>query len=184
MQAVRSPLLYSYGMHHPRGPNLRRSCTCSNASRVEVWCSVVDATYHGQASESIRGARALVVLCLADSATERQPVKVGYIFILPPCSSKTLWKDVHTALNRLQDLLANAPRDCSVRNPFWPSHHRVQEAECKQKLPPLSGLHPLQSLLVHDDCVRPEDAGLQASRWFVGYLRFDDWVRAISETRA
>lgn len=27
MHAVRSPLLYSYGMHHPRGPNFRRSCT-------------------------------------------------------------------------------------------------------------------------------------------------------------
>lgn len=25
IQAVRSPLLYSYGMHQPRGPNFRRS---------------------------------------------------------------------------------------------------------------------------------------------------------------
>lgn len=61
-----------------------------------------------------------------------------------------------------------------MASPYF-SHHRVQEAECKQKLPPLSSFHPLQSLLVHDDCVRPQDAGLQASRWFVGNLRSGRW---------
>lgn len=51
----------------------------------------------------------------------------------------------------------------------------MQEAEGKQKLPPLSGLHPLQPLLVHDDRVRPEDTSFQPRRWLVGDLCFD-WL--------
>lgn len=50
------------------------------------------------------------------------------------------------------------------------SYHRVEEAERKQQLPPLSSFHPLQPLLVHDDSVGPEDAGLQSRGRLVGHL--------------
>lgn len=75
-------------------------------------------------------------------------------------------------------MLKIRPVQASVNEPRYTiekgfPYHRVQEAEGKQELPPLSGFHSLEPLLVHYDCVRPEDASLQARRWFVGDLCFN-----------
>mmetsp|Transcript_14719 Transcript_14719/g.22387 ORF Transcript_14719/g.22387 Transcript_14719/m.22387 type:complete len:562 (-) Transcript_14719:3076-4761(-) len=49
-------------------------------------------------------------------------------------------------------------------------HHGVQEAQAEDQLAPLGGLHALQPLLVHDDRVGAQQAGLEPRGRLVGHL--------------